>query len=414
MRIRLPKEALAHPKALIISYGAMFVEGALMLLLVALMPYYAERLGRNLGDIAWLISIKSLGTFSMLFFSGKLADRYGKRLPISIGAVFFILFLAGYLFVQDYYLALVFAFLGGLGQGFMDAPSMALLFDIFPNNAGPAMSLVQGFFAGGAVLMTFSTSLFIEQPFFVPALLLFFLAFCVALLLLTLTSPLPSRAYQEVSESKVSTGSLEDELAQDLSAKVQASWKKEGFWLIVATLLGASFTSVWTTWLSTYLQVAKDFTLSLSVSSLSIYQIGAVSGGLVFAVILKKRKGVQVFLENTCVVLLCLSLLSVLQHSVALRLIVFATGFFAGLFFSVCIQLGGEFFFKTPGTATGIVASTYMMGNAFMNAVTGTWVDSVGVVPVFMFLFVFLLLLIVATFYLRRAYFNFELQQKNS
>lgn len=378
-----------YKAALTVSYLAMFVEGATMLLLVAFMYALSTRFGRGVGEIAFLLSVKSFGTLLMLVLSGKISEKYGKKIPVLIGSFLFTVFLLAFLFVQDYRLALLFAFVGGLAHGFMDTPSMSLLFDIFPKNASPAMSLVQLFFSGGAVFMTLTTAYLFKQGIDERTVLWIVCVLNVVLFFLCLFAKFPKKK-EKLAEEKL----VQNKEKTTFALKFQ----KEGVLLLLCTLLSASFTCTMSTWLPEYLQKIKLWTPALSLSTLSLYQVGAVIGAFAFSFVLRKVHSLTLLCWDTLIGIVFLGVFLYSTTPFFLRLLVLLMGVFMGLFFSLCIGIGGDLFKDKAEVVTGLVASANMIGNILVTWLSGKWYNDIGIFWIFSQSFFALLLLWVLAF----------------
>ena len=128
-----------------LSYLTMFFEGALNVIIVALMLTLEDHFGVSGAEAALLVSLKSLGTILTLYIAGDLSDKFGRKKIMLVGLFFFLLFILGFGFVDDFRFLYIFALLGGMGHGLMDSPGISLLFDAIKGNTGPAMSLVSVF-----------------------------------------------------------------------------------------------------------------------------------------------------------------------------------------------------------------------------------------------------------------------------
>lgn len=376
------KKRLKHMDAIAVSYGAMFVEGSLNAVIVALMVVLSQRFNRPSGDIAMLVSIKSFGTLLMLFFSGKVSDKYGRKIPIVFGSVLFSIFIFGFMVTTDYYLALMFAFIGGLAHGLMDTPGMSLLFDALTGNTGPAMSIIQVFFAGGSVLTTLMASWFIRYNINFQWIFVVILIINILLLILVLIT-----RYPPISGKKTSR--------QYLAFEVKPSIKREGLILFFCSLLASSYNAIMSTWLPTYIEQIKLFDVASSVSTLSLLQIGALIGSFVFALVLRKLHTTVLMGFNPMIGAILLSLLLVTTNSMIIQMAVFGLGFTMGVYFSLCINMGGELFIENAGAATGAIATASMAGSTVVVWLSGRFIETVGITTIYYCTLVVMILLIV-------------------
>ena len=95
-RVVIKSSIRLKESAFVASYGAMFFEGALNVIINASLIQLAQSLDRSLGEVAQLISAKSLGTLLFLYLAGKWSDQYGRKPLVLLGSLCFLIFLLGF------------------------------------------------------------------------------------------------------------------------------------------------------------------------------------------------------------------------------------------------------------------------------------------------------------------------------
>lgn len=387
--------SFAYKRAMGVSYGAMFFEGAMNVILISLMPLLANRYGISPSDVSLLISAKSIGTFCMLLLSGYLSDKYGRKPVIFYGCLSMILFVVGLSISSNFYLALAIAFLGGVGHGTMDAPSMSILFDLFPHNPAPSMSIVQVFFAGGGVFVTLLTSQILR--FGVDWRLIPSLFLVVGFLLLYLIGTARYPAKHEVAAGGKPDGFISKYRKKPLL-------KKEGAVLGLCMMFFAVFQAIVFTWMPTFAQAGKGLSEGTSLSVLSAFQIGSVTGAVVFSQVLRRVHTTLLLILNPLLTLGFFMGLLVVSDVRLLFLSSFMIGFFMGTFFSLCINMGGELFADKAGTVTGLIGTVNMLASSIAVIVSGQLIKRLDVVPVYQIVPIILAGLVVCTIVFRTMY----------
>lgn len=353
--------------AIALSYVTMFFEGALNVVLVAFMMTLATQFGKNQAEIALLVSLKSFGTMMTLYLAGHLSDKFGRKWIMLLGLFFFVIFLCGFAFIDSYAILLIVSILGGIGHGLMDSPGMTLIFDAIDGNAGPAMSLVQVFFAGGGVVATLMGSLFIARGFPYQNFFILFLGLAVILLFMILRVNFPP------------VKSAQPEFKVDEKKTVKNSPLKAMTILMVCMILSATFQSIMTTWTPTFAIDAKNMAEAQGVSMLSAYQIGSVVGAFVLSYLLRKFNTTTFMVLNPFFAGLFVIMILFVSHPVLTVIGLFGIGFFQGVYFSLCINMGGVIFAEKAGAATGAIGTVNMLGFSIMITATGWFVEQIGV-----------------------------------
>lgn len=389
-------KSLPNFGAIAVSYGSMFIEGSLSSILVALMAILAAKFGKTNGDIATLLSLKGLGTLLVLFVAGRLSDQHGRKLPIALGSLLFSVFMLGFIFTSNFYLAGIFAFIAGLAHGFMDTPGMSLLFDSLSGNTGPALSVVQVFFAGGSVLTTMLTSIFIRFNFDYRFIFAIILSLNLLLFLIIIRVK-----YPPVS------GKVEVKTYQ-ISYEKEPRFLIEGSFLFLNTLIYAGYQAISSTWLPTFLVQVKGFDLATAVSMMSLSSIGAVLGALFFAWVLRHYHSTKIMTINPLIAMLVLMMLVFVKVKLIVMISVFGLGFLMSTYFSMSINMGGELFPKQAGTATGAVATASMLGSTIIVWLTGRLIETTGVNNLMVFGIALLLVLAISSSLFRIHYLKLK------
>lgn len=97
----------------------------------------------NASDIAWIGSVQFWGCFFFGLLAGNLSDRYGPRIPLSIGTFFLILGIMTASVSKEFYqFILSQGFCIGLGSGLVFPPALAIQSQWFLKKRGFAVGLV--------------------------------------------------------------------------------------------------------------------------------------------------------------------------------------------------------------------------------------------------------------------------------
>lgn len=377
-----------------VAFGTMFLEGGLNTIITALMVLLAAHFSRDKADISMLIAAKGVGTFLVLYVSGLLSDKYGRKSVMFPGVICFLIFTVGMIFTKSYTVALILSFIGGMGMGFMDAPGLSIMFDIHRENAGPYLSIIQVFFGGGGMFSSFIASILIGAGISYKVLFAFYVVVTILLGVLVLFSEFPPIAKVEEGQEYIH---IFDK---------QPSIKREGMMLGIIIFVYSYFSYVFYTWLPTYMSVAKGFSEADGVTALLVTQIGTVLGSFFFAYIMRFTHATVLMVINPVVGAALIFLVYTINIPILLYGLLFLAGSFLGLYFSMTISMGGELFPESAGSASGAIASASMIAGTGMVAITGKLVGSMGVEPI-MHVTVFALVLVaILAFLFRKQYLS--------
>ncbi|MDR1795649.1 MAG: MFS transporter [Erysipelotrichaceae bacterium] len=370
--------------ALNVAYGAMFFEGALNSILTAYMVLLALHFDCSKVEVTQLITMRSIGVLLTTYISGKLSDRLGRKVLVLVGGVFFILFTTGIIFTNHLEVAIWFALLGGMAHGFMDAPGMSILLDLYPQNAGPAMSLVQVFFSAGAVLITMSSSVFIHQGYDWRLAFGFFSLFGIFFLFLAFQAKYP-QVYKANKES----------LETVIEYKKQPTMWREGLLLLAVTILTTAVLSLFTTWIQLYANEVKGLDESQSALLLSLFQVGGVLGSLWISRILRKVHPTLVMAVLPVIAAAFWLLLLAADHWLFIDLASIVIGGSIGVYFGLAITMGGELFYKNAGSISGLISTSSGVSGIIVVALSRELLKSLRIPDLYLFCFVLLFVLFI-------------------
>ena len=343
-RVVIKSSIRLKESAFVASYGAMFFEGALNVIINASLIQLAQSLDRSLGEVAQLISAKSLGTLLFLYLAGKWSDQYGRKPLVLLGSLCFLIFLLGFSWTTSFTGLLLLALLGGVGHGLMDAPSMSILFDLLADKAGSALILVQFFFSLGGMFVSFVVSHTVAAGLSYRWIYALMLGFGLVYFLHVALSPLPALRRSEGSAP------LPQKASQILATPAMMT-------VLAGICLFAIYQYIMLTWTPHFLQQTKGYQAATALRTVAIYQMGGALGSVAFSLVLRRIRAAQLALMNTGLTLgLSLALLF-LQQALALQLCLFLMGAIMSVYFSLCISIGGELYPQATGLVSGAIAS---------------------------------------------------------
>lgn len=145
------------PRAPLFAAGAlaMFAFGMLVAMLGALfgLPAMRERLGVDLAQQGNLFGILSAGLVASSAFAGPAIDRIGTK-PVLVSAAAMVAGgLVAFATASGFTAAAAAAVLLGIGGGWLNTASNALVSDVFPEQRGRMLNLVGTFFGLGALFV---------------------------------------------------------------------------------------------------------------------------------------------------------------------------------------------------------------------------------------------------------------------
>lgn len=122
-----------------------FIHGIGVIILAQNMDPLSEKWATDSGGVAVVISSLGIGKLLVLFASGALSDKFGRKPFILLGVFAYIFFFVGILLSPSIAVAYIFGILAGIANSFLDAGTYPALMECFPNSKGTSNILVRAF-----------------------------------------------------------------------------------------------------------------------------------------------------------------------------------------------------------------------------------------------------------------------------
>lgn len=347
-----------------------FVHGIGVLILAQNMDALAQRWG-SIADVAWVISMLGIGRLIVLFVSGKLSDKYGRKPFVLLGMVTYIAFFAGILLSPTSTVACVFGILAGIANSFLDAGTYPALIEANPNSASTATVLIKAFVSAGQFVL----------PLFIGILLSMHLwygwSFIVAGVILLLNIPLIMKfcfpSMNPVQEAK------EEGLSAAAATWVPKSkWYLEGICFVIYGYISQATFYLISQWLTKYGVAVAQMTDMAARSLISYYSIGSLACVFFTAFITKKGvRTITLLVAYTFISTIAIGALYFMPSSTLAPALSFIVGFSAaGGVMQLGLVMMTEMFPKGKGTMTGIFYTTGSIASFTIPVITGYMADS--------------------------------------
>ena len=143
-----------------------FMLGMINIIVASNMESLSERYHVDIPKISLLVSAIGIGKLIALFFSGRLADSWGRKPVIITGNFLYLLFLIGIPTTTNYTLAFIFAISAGIANSLLDSGTYPALTESFPKKASSASVLVKASVSIGATVLPFILAFLIAHDIF--------------------------------------------------------------------------------------------------------------------------------------------------------------------------------------------------------------------------------------------------------
>lgn len=360
----------SHKPLCLSMYLNYFVHGIGVLILAQNMDALAQRWG-SIADVAWVISMLGIGRLIVLFVSGKLSDKYGRKPFVLLGMVTYIAFFAGILLSPTSTVACVFGILAGIANSFLDAGTYPALIEANPNSASTATVLIKAFVSAGQFVL----------PLFIGILLSMHLwygwSFIVAGVILLLNIPLIMK-FSFPSMNPVQEAKEEGLSAAAATWVPKSKWYLEGICFVIYGYISQATFYLISQWLTKYGVAVAQMTDMAARSLISYYSIGSLACVFFTAFITKKGvRTITLLVAYTFISTIAIGALYFMPSSTLAPALSFIVGFSAaGGVMQLGLVMMTEMFPKGKGTMTGIFYTTGSIASFTIPVITGYMADS--------------------------------------
>ena len=352
------------PTAGFLYFGTIMM-GISMSILAQYKGDFATLWHTDLSGVLNVIGAAGLGGIIAALITGRLSDKFGRKISAIIGNVIQSIYYFGLLLSPNVTTAYIVAAIGGgLGNGFINAGSSPTLIEIFPKNGSVANLMTKFMINVGQFLLPLfilaanSTGIGYRGVFITAGIVYLVLALIMAFL------PFPQPGEDVKGSSK-----------QEKSGK-----KKVSLGTVALVLIGYTSTAVFFLWLNTYQELAVQYGVKQPSILQSIYAVAAAVSVLITSAIVKKGVKESTILTWYPVLSACSLLLAlVVRQSFILYIVSALIGFFAaGGLFQLAAALLAKMYPELKATAMAAAGFRSMLAKMTILSIASVIFKSAG------------------------------------
>ena len=346
-----------------------FVHGIGVLILAQNMDALAARWG-SLADVMSVIGMLGIGRLIVLFVSGKLSDKYGRKPFVLLGMITYIAFFLGILVSPTTAVACVFGILAGIANSFLDAGTYPALIESYPESASTVTVLLKAFISAGQFLL----------PLFIGVLVMmnawYGWSFIVAAVILALNFVIMLKMGFPAM-NRVGNSDKNDAAEAPVEAP-KSKWYLEGICFVLYGYISQATFYLISQWLTKYGVAVAQMPDLAARSLMSYYSIGSLACVFFTAFITKKGvRPITLLVVYTLISTLAIGGLYYYPSASLAPILSAVVGFSAaGGVMQLGLVMMTEMFPKGKGTMTGIFYTTGSIASFTIPVVTGYMADS--------------------------------------
>ena len=346
-----------------------FVHGIGVLILAQNMDSLAARWG-SLADVMSVIGMLGIGRLIVLFVSGKLSDKYGRKPFVLLGMITYIAFFLGILVSPTTAVACVFGILAGIANSFLDAGTYPALIESYPESASTVTVLLKAFISAGQFLL----------PLFIGVLVMmnawYGWSFIVAAIILALNFVIMLKMGFPAM-NRVGNSDKNDASEAPVEAP-KSKWYLEGICFVLYGYISQATFYLISQWLTKYGVAVAQMPDLAARSLMSYYSIGSLACVFFTAFITKKGvRPITLLVVYTLISTLAIGGLYYYPSASLAPILSAVVGFSAaGGVMQLGLVMMTEMFPKGKGTMTGIFYTTGSIASFTIPVITGYMADS--------------------------------------
>ena len=346
-----------------------FVHGIGVLILAQNMDSLAARWG-SLADVMSVIGMLGIGRLIVLFVSGKLSDKYGRKPFVLLGMITYIAFFLGILVSPTTAVACVFGILAGIANSFLDAGTYPALIESYPESASTVTVLLKAFISAGQFLL----------PLFIGVLVMmnawYGWSFIVAAVILALNFVIMLKMGFPAM-NQVGNNDKNDASEAPVEAP-KSKWYLEGICFVLYGYISQATFYLISQWLTKYGVAVAQMPDLAARSLMSYYSIGSLACVFFTAFITKKGvRPITLLVVYTLISTLAIGGLYYYPSASLAPILSAVVGFSAaGGVMQLGLVMMTEMFPNGKGTMTGIFYTTGSIASFTIPVITGYMADS--------------------------------------
>ena len=350
--------------AMYINY---FIHGMGAIILAQNIDFLMEQLNTNKAGVSYVISALGLGRLIVLFVSGVLSDKYGRKPFVLLGMGTYVLFMGGILISTNVTMAFFFALLAGMANSFMDAGTYPALTECFPNASGSANVAIKAFISAGQFILPWIISFLIANNLYYG----WSFIFCIIVFVINglFIFKLKFPEFKPVEKAETTTENVE--------SNVKANFWIEGICLILIGFTATATFQVIANWLPSFAREVAGVEQTISLKLISIYSTGSIVSVFVTSILVAKWiKQVRFTFVYPLISLIMLTVLWMFPSTMTCIVAAFVIGFSAaGGVLQLALTSMSELFPSSKGKITGIVFTASSLASTIVPSITGILAD---------------------------------------
>ncbi|KRM32840.1 MFS family major facilitator transporter [Agrilactobacillus composti DSM 18527 = JCM 14202] len=330
------------------------------------MTALSRQWGTSAAGVSFVISSLGIGRLIVLYISGVLSDKYGRKPFVLLGILTYIPFFIGITFSHNMYVAYLFGILAGMANSFLDSGTYPALMELYPENPTTANILIKAFASIGELILPILVTMVEHFDWW------FGVSFMVCTIIFAINFFFISRStFPKLTTVPKPKKDTADEVVKE---PLSSNQKVNAIVLTIYGYISMSTFYLVSQWLTKYGQAVLNMNTAHARYLVSIYSVGSIVGVLVSALLTGRlhMRSTNLMLISTFVSFMTLMAISFILTPVVLTVGSFLIGFSAaGGVMQIGLTIMSELFPHRKGLVTGIYYTAGSISSFTIPIITG-------------------------------------------
>ncbi len=337
------------------------------------LPHIIDEYEVSLTIAGTLFAFLALGRVIGVASGGVISDYTGRKLVMVLGNALLSLGLLGFAMANIWIINTIAIFLAGMGVGFTDGGSNAVVADIFPEKRGFALNRLHAFFGIGCLIGPTIAGILLTTGY--SWRIIFYIVGVFSLAMLIYSAGIE---YPKITREKVNQGKVKESSDNSSDGKF-TFFNSFNFWLLamvmfVYTGVGSGIIG----WVNQYLEDVIRFSTGYASAVLALYNLGITGGRFGWSMFSDK-----IGYQRTILICGIGAFFSIIFATLAGSFVTVAagyliTGFFLSSLYPTSVAYGSDIFPNKIGMISGTLITFAAIGSMVVPFLIGGIGDMLG------------------------------------
>ncbi|KRN86105.1 permease [Carnobacterium maltaromaticum] len=328
--------------ALYINY---ILQGMAAIILAQNMVPLMGQLNTNAAGISIVISGIGFGRILILYFAGRMSDRYGRKKIVWLGMFSYVIFFGGILISQNMWMATFFTLFAGFANALLDTGTYPALMEAYPEANGFMSVLNKAFISLGQLILPIVVGFLIANNLYFG----YSFILCLVALFANIFF-MQKRRFPKLSQTSLTVE--KEQKATKFNQK--PVFLVEGLALTIFGFTSVSTFNIIVLWLPRYAEELAGMAKSSSLMLVSLYSVGSMISVFITAFLIKKwMQPITMILSCSIASSIVLILVILFPTPLGCSIAAFGIGIFSsGGIWQLALAILLEFFPENKGRMT--------------------------------------------------------------